>query len=38
MHPHVAELVKYARDADVADVVEMFTNGSRLEPYLIKIS
>ena len=34
MHPHVAELVKYARDADVADVVEMFTNGSRLEPKL----
>ena len=34
MHPHVAELVKYARDADVADVVEMFTNGSRLEPEL----
>ena len=34
MHPHVAELVKYARDADVADIVEMFTNGSRLEPVL----
>ena len=34
MHPHVAELVKYARDANVADIVEMFTNGSRLEPEL----
>tara|TARA_B100000242_G_scaffold293574_1_gene272133 strand:- start:1025 stop:2077 length:1053 start_codon:yes stop_codon:yes gene_type:complete len=34
MHPQVAEMVKYARDADVADIVEMFTNGSKLEPNL----
>ena len=34
MHPKLPEFIKYARDADVADIVEMFTNGSKLEPVL----
>ena len=34
MHPHLPELIKYARDSEVAEIVEVFTNGSRLEPVL----
>ena len=34
MHPLLPEMIKYVRDADVCDIVEIFTNGSRLEPSL----
>lgn len=34
LHPNVAEMVKYARESNTADIIEMFTNGSRLEPKL----
>ena len=34
MHPDLPEMIKYARDANVADIVEIFTNGSRLNPKL----
>ena len=33
MHPDLPEMIKYARDANV-DIVEIFTNGSRLNPKL----
>lgn len=36
LHPHVAELVAYARKSGRAEIIEMFTNGSRLEPELNK--
>lgn len=34
MHPDLPQMIKYAREANVADVVEIFTNGSRLNPRL----
>lgn len=34
MHPEVIEAVSYARSKGNADIVEMFTNGSKLEPML----
>lgn len=34
LHPQIAEMVKYARDSNRADIIEMFTNGSKLEPVL----
>ena len=34
LHPDVAKMVKYARESETADIIEMFTNGSRLEPKL----
>ena len=34
LHPQVAEMVDYARKSNKADIVEMFTNGSKLEPNL----
>jgi molybdenum cofactor biosynthesis enzyme MoaA len=34
LHPDVAEMVKYAHESDTADIIEMFTNGSRLTPEL----
>ncbi|MDP3705982.1 MAG: radical SAM protein [Legionellaceae bacterium] len=36
LHPHVAELVAYARKSGRSEIIEMFTNGSRLEPELNK--
>ena len=34
MHPQLPEMIKYVRDAEVCDLVEIFTNGSRLSPEL----
>jgi len=34
LHPDLPEMIKYARDANVAEIVEIFTNGSRLNPKL----
>jgi len=34
LHPDLPEMIKYARDSQVADVIEMFTNGSKLCPSL----
>ncbi|WP_415399207.1 radical SAM/SPASM domain-containing protein [Synechococcus sp. W4D4] len=34
LHPDLPEMIKYARDANVAHVIEMFTNGSKLNPEL----
>lgn len=34
MHPSLPEMIRYVRDSDVCDVVEIFTNGSRLNPDL----
>ena len=34
LHPELPELIKYARQANVADVIEIFTNGSKLTPAL----
>ncbi len=34
LHPDLPEMIKYIRDSDVTDIVELFTNGSKLEPDL----
>jgi len=34
LHPDLAEMIAYVKQAGVADVVELFTNGSKLEPEL----
>ena len=34
LHPDLPEMIRYARDSQVADVIEMFTNGSKLCPSL----
>jgi radical SAM protein with 4Fe4S-binding SPASM domain len=34
MHPDLPEMISYARQSNVADIVEIFTNGSRLNPQL----
>lgn len=34
LHSDVGKMVKYAVDSNTADIVEMFTNGSKLEPHL----
>ena len=34
LHPDLAEMIAYVKQAGVADVVELFTNGSKLEPKL----
>ena len=34
MHPDLPEMVKYARESGTADIIEIFTNGSKLEPTL----
>ena len=34
MHPHLPEMIAYARKSGVADLIEIFTNGSRLNPTL----
>jgi radical SAM protein with 4Fe4S-binding SPASM domain len=32
MHPQLPEMIKYARESDTAEIIEMFTNGSKLTP------
>ena len=32
LHPQICEMIRYVRDADVCDLVEVFTNGSQLNP------
>lgn len=34
LHPKLPEMIKYARDSKVANIVEVFTNGSKLNPKL----
>ena len=34
MHPQLPEMIAYARNSGVADLVEIFTNGSKLNPIL----
>ena len=34
LHPDLAECIEYATKSEVADVVELFTNGSKLNPLL----
>jgi MoaA/NifB/PqqE/SkfB family radical SAM enzyme len=34
LHPHLPEMIAYLRDAEVAETIEMFTNGSKLNPTL----
>ena len=34
LHPNLPEMVAYAREKNVAEIIEIFTNGSRLEPKL----
>ena len=34
MHPDLPKHIKYARDSNVADIIEVFTNGSKLNPKL----
>ena len=34
MHPKLPEMIKYARESNTADIIEMFTNGSKLSPEL----
>lgn len=36
LHPDLPDFIKFAREANVADVVEVFTNGSKLNPTLNK--
>ena len=36
MHPQLSEMIAYARQSNTADVIEMFTNGSKLTPELNK--
>lgn len=34
LHPDLPEMVKYARESGVAEIIELFTNASKLEPKL----
>ena len=34
MHPELPKFIEYARNSDVADIIEVFTNGSKLNPKL----
>ncbi|MBF0436868.1 MAG: radical SAM protein [Magnetococcales bacterium] len=34
LHPNLPEMIAYLRDAGVTDTIELFTNGSKLEPVL----
>ena len=34
MHPKLPELIEYAKKSGIADIIEVFTNGSKLEPVL----
>lgn len=36
LNPNVVEMVEYARKSDCAEIIEMFTNGSKLEPVINK--
>ncbi len=36
LNPNVVEMVSYARKSNSAEIIEMFTNGSKLEPELNK--
>lgn len=36
LHPLLPDMIKYAREANVADIIEIFTNGSKLNPTLNK--
>jgi radical SAM protein with 4Fe4S-binding SPASM domain len=36
LHPLLPDMIKYAREADIADIIEIFTNGSKLNPTLNK--
>lgn len=36
MHKDLPEFIRYARDSNVADIIEVFTNGSKLNPELNK--
>ena len=36
LNPNLVEMVEYVRKSDCAEIVEMFTNGSKLEPVLNK--
>lgn len=36
LNPHICEMIRYAKDSNVADFIEMITNGSRLNPRLNK--
>ena len=36
LHPMLPEMIRYARDSNKADIVELFTNASKLEPILNK--
>jgi len=36
LHPDLAEMIAYARNKDVADTIELFTNASKLTPELNK--
>jgi radical SAM protein with 4Fe4S-binding SPASM domain len=34
LHPHLPEMIRYARESGTAEIIELFTNGSKLEPTL----
>ena len=34
LNPHICEMIRYAKESDVADYIEMITNGSKLNPTL----
>lgn len=34
LNPHICEMIQYAKESNVADFIEMITNGSRLNPIL----
>jgi len=34
LHHDLAKMIKYVKDAEVADIIEIFTNGTKLEPEL----
>lgn len=36
LNPHIAEMISYAKQKDVADFIEIVTNGSKLNPQLNK--
>ena len=36
MHPELPKFIEYARNSGVADIIEVFTNGSKLNPKLNK--
>jgi len=36
LHPLLPDMIRYAREANVADIIEIFTNGSKLNPALNK--